>query len=356
LLKVIVVTVLALFTVSNFFQLGAITFEEDDAIKEHSFIPHQKTNLSSNNTATQDVDARSNDTVNMGKPISPINKTIDHSVKIATKKHTNRLFNAPKQTTSQKKIKLTNVTLKIPTPVLLASLPKSGTTSVWRYFLCGGQTASHHFAKVNETWSNKTLLGTGDRINGAGMVSGQCMKWNAKAGRPFLDGCGDYNVWTDTGFISIPKPRPVCYYPAIEGLEEWIKSYPNSTIILITRNIDSWVRSISRWSGGSLVKRWDRCNLTGFVGRESTELAQFYKWHLELIRDFARNHPSITYIEAQIENPNIASILHAKTGIPSSCWGDCKPTEHTCTEVPSETSASLIRQMLERLPKPKKAP
>jgi hypothetical protein len=342
---------IVLFTVRNFFQLlTAVTLgKKDDAMEEQYFSthPHQTPYWSSNNTLAQDIEARRNGTVNMGKPISPMNQTIatsytsqtsnsliDKSVKIATKKHTK----------FQKRIILTNVTLKIPTPVLLASLPKSGTTSIWRYFLRGGQSASHNVAQLNETWSNKTVLGTGDKVNGAHMVSGECMKWNALAGRPFLEGCGDYNVWTDTGSLTTRQDQTtVCYYPGIEGLDEWYKSYPNSTIILTTRSVKSWVHSASTWGGGGMVMRWDSCNLTGFVGQKSTELAQFYNWHLDLVRDFARRHPSITYIEALLEDPDIASILHAKTGIPSSCWGDSKPKAHrrsSRVKVPNEMRAA----------------
>jgi hypothetical protein len=333
-LKVVIfLSVIVLYAVTNFALLRAFTLEEDNAIEEQYFIPHQTTNSSSSsNTAAKDIEARRNATVNIGKPT------------IATNLNANFLLNKPlknrnKHNKQQKRIKSTVAPLKIPTPVLLVSLPKSGTTSVWRYFICGGQLTSHNAAIVNETWSNKTVRGTGRKVSGNIMVSGECMKWNALAGRPFLAGCGNYNVWTDTGFV--PNKKPICYYPGIEGLEEWFKYYPNSTIILTTRSVDSWVDSVARWEGGVMLNKWERCNLTGFVGREPKELAQFYEWHVELVRDFARKHPSITYIEVSLEDPNMASILHAKTRISLSCWGDCKPRRNKCT-VPNATSASYL--------------
>jgi hypothetical protein len=305
-LKVVIV-VLFLVAVRNFAKLRALTLEEDDAIEELYFIPHQTTSSSSNNTvaaqemAAQDIEARRN-------------------------------------------IQLTDVRvpLKIPTPILLASLPKSGTTSVWKYFMCGGRSASHLFAKINENWSNKSILGTGNLVIGNTISSGLCMQWNSLAGRPLLKGCGDYDVWTDTGYLAYLKQAPACYYPAIEGLEDWYKSYPNSTIMLTTRSVDSWVHSASRWKGGSLVRKWHRCHLTNVDPdnpKRRKPMAQFYEWHVELIREFARKHPSITYIEVALEDPNIASILHAKTGIPSSCWGDCKPETGRC-KAQNETSVT----------------
>jgi hypothetical protein len=304
-IKVLFVIVLVMDAVRNFALLRPfITLEEEDAISIHSSSNRNR------NTAANDMEATSN-----GK-------------------------NRNKQ---QKRIQWTDAPLQIPTPVLLASLPKSGTTSIWRYFDCGGQKASHHQAIVNETWSNKTVLGTGDKVSGKAMVSGLCMKWNVLAGRPLLEGCGDYDVWTDTGAVAHQHKHPSCYYPGIQGLEEWFKSYPNSTIMLTTRSVDSWVDSASRWGEGSLVWRWDQCNLTGYLGKKAPQMTEFYNWHVELVRDFARKHPSITYIEVSLDDPNIGSILHAKTGIPSSCWGDCKPGVHTkCAVVaaPNATSES----------------
>jgi hypothetical protein len=176
------------------------------------------------------------------------------------------------------------------------------------------------------------------------MVNGECMKWNSLAGRPFLEGCGDYNVWIDTGSLTRQDKKPVYYY---RRLKVWISGTSLTRILqlyLPQEVSNHGVHSASTWDRGSLVRRWDRCNLTGFVGQKSTELLQFYKWHLNLVLDFARKHPSITYeyIEASLEEPNIVSILHAKKGIPSSCWGDCKPIarHRSRVEVPNETSVT----------------
>jgi hypothetical protein len=310
----IVIVVLFLVAVRNFVKLQNLALAEDGAIDEHN----AKYSLSNSNTEAEDIEAR-----------RQVNKPLKNR-----KKH-------KKHKKQQNIIKLTDAPLKIPTPVLLASLPKSGTTSVWKYFMCGGQSASHLFAKVNETWSNTTVLGTGSRRRGNVIDSGLCMKWNSLAGRPLLKGCGDYDVWTDTGYVAPLKEEPACYYPAIEGLDDWFKSYPNSTIMLITRSVDSWVSSVSKWKGGSLVRKWHLCHLSDIIesSNRTKSLTHFYEWQLEHIRDFARTHPSITYIEAALEDPNIASILHAKTGIPSSCWGDCKPENRHC-KAKNETSVT----------------
>ena len=257
--------------------------------------------------------------------------------------------------------KYTNITLKLPTPVLVASLPKSGTVSVWRYFLCGGQKASHLYAKLNGTvdFTPATAGGSG---SGAGkrpspkknqnqkqMISGQCMRRNYISQRPLLHNCGNYDIWSDTGYIKIPPTPHHCYYPNIHGLHAWYESYPHSTIILLKRNPITWSHSIQNWGNGGLLKRWKICQLPGFIienndtndGNTNTtqplvvpynsieNLIRFYEWHVHFIRNFTRNHPTLTYIETSLEDSNIGNILQTATNIPASCWAKCNPTTDT---------------------------
>ena len=209
--------------------------------------------------------------------------------------------------------------LKLPTPIFLASLPKSGTTSVWRFFNCGGVWAAHLYGK-NET---------------GGFLLGQCMKQNSMVkNHSIFEGCGSYSVWTDTGLVEGP-PANTCYYPAIEGLDDIYQSHPNATILLLVRDKTSWGRSVKRWKRGSLVARWRRCNLTGFQGDSLQQLMSFYEWHKDLVRQFAKEHPSITFLEFSLEDSNLSSLLEESTGISSKCWAKCDPTKKTC-EVESQ--------------------
>ena len=188
--------------------------------------------------------------------------------------------------------------------------------------MCGGVKASHLYIKLNETEAARFN-------NQNSTFSGRCMYRNWKENRPYLDGCGDYQVWTDTGFIK-GKPAFLCYYPAIDGLEEFYKWYPNATLMLITRNTPSWQNSVSMWSMGTLVTRWNRCNVTGWRNRTASGIQEFYEWHKRRVRSFAKNHPSLTYIEAELESPETASLLESATGIPSMCWADCDPKKGIC--------------------------
>ena len=80
------------------------------------------------------------------------------------------------------------VPLKVPYPIFVPSLPKSGTTTAHQYFTCGGQR-SVHLAGRND-----------DSI----FKIGRCAQRNVREDRAPFAGCGDYDVWTDTGRCKMP--------------------------------------------------------------------------------------------------------------------------------------------------------
>ena len=70
----------------------------------------------------------------------------------------------------------------VSTPVLILSLPKSGTTSLARYFICGGIPTAHTHHFWNGTW----------------LRLGDCFRENVvERHKAMLDGCGPYKVWAD---------------------------------------------------------------------------------------------------------------------------------------------------------------
>jgi len=203
--------------------------------------------------------------------------------------------------------------LRVPTPIFLLSLPKSGTTSIYKYFGCGNVPAVHHVTK-NET-GHKFKIGV-------------CMSDNVnKFNRPLLKGCGDhhYKVWTDAGAIFDLK-NPQCYYPSVHGLDDIVKDYPQATIMLVVRNTTNWVHSTKWWNG--IRPNMERF-CSGFPNVSSTDQdwADFYESHSQSIRDFVQIHPSLTYVEVSLESSSTASYLENRVGIPASCWKDSKPPD-----------------------------
>jgi len=217
--------------------------------------------------------------------------------------------------------------LKIPTPVFVTSLPKSGTTSTWKYFLCGlgaGQ-AAHQWVSLPTKTNNGTYEQQQVRL-------GKCMQDNIRSGkkRKLFQDCGDYQVWTDAGFIA----PGTCFYPSIHGgLEALVESYPQgATILQVVRETQAWVNSTTQFN--DLWTRWkDKCEApfpttkasssTSSQQQHNTMLedyAKFYDWHTNMVRQFAAQHPAMTYIEVTLEGDDTGKILEERTGINASCW------------------------------------
>ena len=77
---------------------------------------------------------------------------------------------------------------KVLYPIFVTSLPKSGTTSVHRYFKCGKQASSHN-------WYSKHKKAKSELV-------GKCIQQNIQSGKPPFSNFGPNDVFTDTGVSS----------------------------------------------------------------------------------------------------------------------------------------------------------
>jgi hypothetical protein len=66
------------------------------------------------------------------------------------------------------------------------------------------------------------------------------------------------------------------------------------------------------------------------------DIRLFYEWQVGHVRRFAQAHPSMTYIEVDLEANATGSILEDKIGIPAHCWGhknkNTRNTQSTATK------------------------
>ena len=266
--------------------------------------------------------------------------------------------------------------LKLPTPIIVVGLPKSGTTSISGYFRCGRIASSHFSCEVGEPdwdaesaeWRNCRLpKGAGGPTASAGQfpLCGICVERNIIHGRPPLEGCGPYLVFAELDSAEHPLPspknntsrearlrqsgshslgvipsisgiKPLCLYPQITRLDEIHAAYPNATFVLNTRPVDRWIESISKWNGdetrseqGYLRQVLTKCNFAGFpsgVGGTDEEMREFYNGHSERIREFVRKNPSHTLVEIDIEEDGAAAAMEAAFGISSICWKQHNPS------------------------------
>ena len=199
--------------------------------------------------------------------------------------------------------------LGVPRPIFVTSLPKSGTTTVHRYFVCG------------KVWSAHTFCNTHDHRQ---IKIGQCVSENIDRQQAPFQGCGNYHVWSDAGWLGHK-----CFYPSIHGqaLQAMVDAYkPNMTLLSVRRNATKWVASLRKWKNGSLLNKWKKC--PQFPSYEHSnppnisdaEWEAFYHWHGESIRSFAKDH-GVAYLEIDLDAMSMDEIgeyLHLHTGINST--------------------------------------
>lgn len=218
------------------------------------------------------------------------------------------------------------VQLKVPTPVFVLSLPKSGTTTTHSFFKCGlgKRRSTHHWFK--------NATGGHDRL-------GVCMGENVRAGRPLLQSCQDFHVYSDVGAIWSTETQPrqhYCYYPSIHGLDDLASNYPSATIIVVRRNATQWASSASKWN--NLLGRISTfCEGVPPVHATLDDWAAFYTAHNQRVRDYAEQQPGWRFFEYQLESPTIGEELETDIGIPASCWGHCLPNNR-CYQAITNTS------------------
>ena len=119
-----------------------------------------------------------------------------------------------------------------------------------------------------------------------------------------------------------------CFYPSVHGLDNIATFYPTATIVLVTRNATAWGHRIMNWF--KIHERWQRhCEQfpKGINGSAANvdDWIEFYQNHNENIRQFARSHSSLTYIEVEMEDANSGATLDETLGITRHCWGRCIP-------------------------------
>jgi hypothetical protein len=229
------------------------------------------------------------------------------------------------QNQSQQKQQQQQLLLKVNTPIFVLNLPKSGTTTIWRYFQCGlGQDRAVHW------WTTQH----GKRI-------GSCIGRNVQFQKPPLQGCGDFDVWIDFGNVN--QATDTCFFPGVHALEALYYAYPNATFLLIQRDLEEWYQSAKSW--GKMFYKWKKhCRDSFFPNKTAVgqtirnqDFKQFYQWHTEHIRQFAREHPDMTYLEPpnnlKLSSQKISSWLEEHIGISAQCWGKCQPDGHSaiCT-------------------------
>jgi hypothetical protein len=221
----------------------------------------------------------------------------DHSVIIL---NVNDATKMPEPTPKNESPKLPSFQL----PILVMGMPKTGTTSIQRFFQCNRTDVSHWMCSVKDR--NELTM------------CGKIIQSNIEQGLPPFHTM-NHAVYAQMDYVDYDGS---CYFPQVEALEELHKYYPNATMILNTRNITKWVASVRNYH--QMGQRFVSCNMTGLpsgVGDRDKELIEFVERHYENIRRFVRRHPSHRLVEIDIESDESADIMTKTFHVPAHCWG-----------------------------------
>ena len=221
----------------------------------------------------------------------------------------------------------TDRTFRLPTPVVILNLPKSGTQTLQQYFQCGKLRSAHTY--VNNPNVNFRKVRIGD-----------CLRENFLANDPPFrnvapfDSCdrfvginGNHSVITYSD-IGVAFSKKKCFYSTLHdgGLDHLVEYYPNATLVLMVRNADSWYDSIRKWGKGRILRLWNvTCDFHGpFRTGTKEDWIGFYHAHTEKIRQFAKKHLGVTYVEVEL-NKDTPSAMEFYTGVSAKCFRHCYP-------------------------------
>ena len=231
---------------------------------------------------------------------------------------------------------------KVQLPILVVGLPKAGTSSLFHFFSCHGFASQHWYCCGPQR--------DAQRVDYGNYYMSDCMLYNLHHNRSILDGCGQYDVYTElngprrvrnTGQVPWGFPLARIFLPQHFQLQQLHDFAPNATWILNTRPIEDWIRSLWKWNRQlprELVNEivFQRQASRKPIGRlEHQEfLRQFYQIHIETVRTFVQNHPSHYLIELDISKNDTAATLTQALG------GDNPPTNSGSNKSGSATTGS----------------
>ena len=199
--------------------------------------------------------------------------------------------------------------IKVKYPVFVASLYNSGGKAVHDYFTCGGQSSIWN-------WYGRSALA-------------YC--WKAafyNKAEPF-DSCPSkgntpkFDIFAEGHWI---VPPGFCFHPSLLGMDTIFKYYPQATIVLTVRDSAKWYEATER--NEKMAERLLECKdlyldqqtRIGDRPLNRDDIKAFYNYHNDHVRKFIADHPTLNYLEINLDSPDVGKILEDKIGISAQCW------------------------------------
>lgn len=177
------------------------------------------------------------------------------------------------------------------TRILNVGLAKVGTTSL---FVALAQVP-------NRNATHNTCLNAG--------MCGECIKEALDHGRPPLTSCA--NTWAYAQMEAVTPD--FCFFPQVTNLDDLYEESPNATFILPFRPTKDWINSINHfYEFRRYVERACEFPIYDFhlgSGKSDAELDRFFCEHVKHIRQYVKDHPSLSLIEYHIYDDNVGTLL-----------------------------------------------
>ena len=235
----------------------------------------------------------------------------------------------------QQKRTLATITTTLPKPWIHIGMPKTGTTTLEHFWKCGLNQEPPSPRRNHDQVSHSTCQVSSKRLrdvafDGEGIpvdplspcppnkirpcqLCGSCMKQAKNMSLPLLSSCGNYTAWAQL------DTEEACYFPQLSALSEIHQEAPTATLVFMFRSMDEWIHSVKNYKQGFMLRRFRRCQLPYWQGRR-----QLKEWYCQVVhhaRQFAATHPTHTYIEIDLEDPQTSQWASQAFGIQESCWG-----------------------------------
>ncbi len=131
-----------------------------------------------------------------------------------------------------------------------------------------------------------------------------------------------------------------CVYPQVHYLNALYNEAPDATWLLPFRNVTSWIGSITRWKNiRTHISNYCDFKRLGFQRQNKNpdeDFVRLYCNHVKHIRDFVKEHPSLSLVEFSIEDPYAGEYLAGIfPGVNATFWGQANNYEevaHHCSK------------------------
>ena len=227
----------------------------------------------------------------------------------------------------------------LPKPWIHIGLPKSGTTSLEKFWKCGlgDSEVSHSTCRVSSQqvaselgrtdFTNHSFLCPSHKINPCSLCA-PCIGKAQNLSLPILGSCGNYAAWAQLDSVQ------ACGYPQVTAIEEIHKEAPKATFVFMFRDMDKWATSVKHFRKGQMFRRLKQCGhrfqrkqpstspLAALTGKDYKEMLR--TWFCRTVqnaRNFVAKYPSHNLLEIDLDDPASVELMVRAFGINSSCWG-----------------------------------